>query len=81
MSSCRIYASASSQCVAEMICVHPCGRWCDCVEIFGVNLNILVDIENYVEKPEAQLSAGCGAIAGLNELTLGILQHPAVRLP
>ena len=60
-----------------MICVHPCGRWCDCVEIFGVNLNILVDVENYVEKLEAQLSAGCGVIAGL---ALGILQHPPVRL-
>ena len=81
MSSCRIYASASPQCVAKMICVHPCGRWCDCVEIFGVNLNILVDVENYVEKLEAQLSAGCGAIAGLSELVLGILQYPAVRLP
>lgn len=51
------------------------------MEIFGVNLNILVDVENYVEKLEAQLSAGCGAIAGLSELVLGILQYSAVRLP
>jgi hypothetical protein len=37
-----------------MICVHPCGRWCDYPEIFGksfkktrifgINLNILVNI-------------------------------------
>jgi len=74
-----------------MICVHPCGRWYDSTEIFGksskktrifgVNLNILVGVQNYAGKPEAQLSAGCGAIAGLNELALGILQYPAVRLP
>ena len=41
--------------------------------IFGVNLNILVGVQNYAGKPEAQLSAGCGVIAGLNGLTLGIL--------
>lgn len=74
-----------------MICVHPCGRWCDYLEIFGksfkktrifkVNLNILVSVQNYAEKPEAQLSAGCGVIAGLGGLDLGILQHPPVRLP
>ena len=42
-----------------MICVHPCGRWCDYPEIFGksfkktrifkVNLNILVGVQNYAE--------------------------------
>lgn len=73
-----------------MICVHPCGRWCDYPEIFGksfkktrifkVNLNILVGVQNHVEKLEAQLLAGCGAIAGLGGLTLGVLQHPSVRL-
>ena len=73
-----------------MICVHPCGRWCDYLEIFGksfkktrifgINLNILVDVENHAEKPEAQLSAGCRAIAGLGGLDLGIPQCPSVRL-
>ena len=53
-----------------MICVHPCGRWCDYLEIFGINLNILVSVQNHAEKPEAQLSAGCGAIAGLGGLVL-----------
>ena len=40
--------------------------------IFKVNLNILVGVQNHAEKLEAQLLAGCGAIAGLGGLTLGI---------
>lgn len=62
LSSRRIYASTSPQCVAEMICVHPCGRWCDYPEIFRksfkktrifkVNLNTLVSVQNYVENPK-----------------------------